>query len=612
MSYSALKQIIDQNITTNGRMDITGAKLNSVLKEMVTSLGESGFQFVAKANPTDNPGTPEQKVWYLASTAGTYTNFGNIQVAEGEVVILTYDGSWHKIVTGAATAAEVTQLGQEVNMININTNGLKASKNLVAGTTYWLNIPGVFKAGDVLDITITLGSTVALTVDGFILFIDNVNTHIDLAKNATTRVTLPTDGSVIQCYLYGNRITTGGTCDVQVIAPYSKIELGISELRGTDTQIINYLGSSFSEGTPSVDSEKAGYYINNYGQLSSNVNYNVYQGVTLPAKTKIVFNSYGAAGVVCALSSYKSGSGLSTRYNILVMCDSTINKTYEYSNFSNDAIVVYICSERNTPISYSLFGLGIYLEIGDLSKLQTLEKGNLVGAINEIASGGTANPVDYNGGDIGVFKKGLCIGDSLTAGTFNYYAGGSNLNYLDDPDYSYPAKLSEMLGIEITNLGQGGVTSDEWYTSHQNDDLSGYDFAIIQLGVNDYSRYGGWTQASIDGFTDIITKLQTENNNIKIFVATIIPATSYGGRAAISQGIRDLVEDLNDPNVILIDMAVYSRVGSDSAYNCGHLSAYGYWLIAKEYRNYISWYINNNKSVFQQVQFIGTSYYYQN
>lgn len=147
MSYSALKQIIDQNITTNGRMDITGAKLNGVLKSMVTSLGESGFQFVAKANPTDNPGTPEQKVWYLASTAGTYTNFGNIQVAEGEVVILTYDGSWHKIVTGAATAAEVTQLGHEVGDLENKTESVSGEH--------------IFQAEDMIQIFDENGNKVA-------------------------------------------------------------------------------------------------------------------------------------------------------------------------------------------------------------------------------------------------------------------------------------------------------------------------------------------------------------------------------------------------------------------------------------------------------------------
>lgn len=48
------------------------------------------------AEPTTNPPTPTTKVFYIATKAGTYTNFGNIAVTEG-ITILKYDGSdWSK------------------------------------------------------------------------------------------------------------------------------------------------------------------------------------------------------------------------------------------------------------------------------------------------------------------------------------------------------------------------------------------------------------------------------------------------------------------------------------------------------------------------------------
>lgn len=223
----------------------------------------------------------------------------------------------------------------------------------------------------------------------------------------------------------------------------------------------------------------------------------------------------------------------------------------------------------------------------------------------------SSEPTDFNGQDIRIFTSGICVGDSMTAGTFNYSDDGDGASgYVDIPKHSYPTKLSEMLGITLTNKGVGGYTSVQWYEAMQNVDLSGNDFAIIQLGINDQSVYGGWTNASKTAFTNIINKLKSENEGIKIYVATIIPAINYGGRSAISQGIRDLVAELDDDNVILLDMALYSHVGDNVAYESGHLSAYGYFVLAQDYFKYISWHIANNKMLYRKVQFIGTNYQY--
>lgn len=221
------------------------------------------------------------------------------------------------------------------------------------------------------------------------------------------------------------------------------------------------------------------------------------------------------------------------------------------------------------------------------------------------------NPCDYNGDEIRVFRKGLCIGDSLTEGVFNYVEGNET-KYLTDKTKSYPSKLSMISNIDITNLGHGGLTSSEWYDIEKDSNLSGYDFCIIQLGVNDAIRYSGWTDTSMTAFTNIINKVKTENNNIKIYVATIMPAKSYNGVNidSVSEGIRNFVLSLNDNNVILLDMAIYAHTKDSDAYNCGHLSELGYYRLAKDYSNYISYHISKNLTQYQSVQFIGTNYIY--
>ena len=76
-----------------------------------------GYLYAGIATPATDPQTANitQRVFYRAVEPGTYTNFGGIVVNSGEVVNLKFDGSsWSKEVTGEASAASVTELGQQV------------------------------------------------------------------------------------------------------------------------------------------------------------------------------------------------------------------------------------------------------------------------------------------------------------------------------------------------------------------------------------------------------------------------------------------------------------------------------------------------------------------
>lgn len=90
--YTELKALINQYIKTNGRLNISASILNGILTEMVNSLG-TGFQFMGVALPSTNPGTPDQKEYYLAGP-GTYPNFGNLVVPENKVALFIYQDTW--------------------------------------------------------------------------------------------------------------------------------------------------------------------------------------------------------------------------------------------------------------------------------------------------------------------------------------------------------------------------------------------------------------------------------------------------------------------------------------------------------------------------------------
>ena len=284
--------------------------------------------------------------------------------------------------------------------------------------------------------------------------------------------------------------------------------------------------------------------------------------------------------------------------------------SYDYSTFGKLYLTVNLRFNQTTPMKITLTGN----EHGDVIKTRikddaiiNLELNNLSDELQSLIINGSTYPTLYNGKEISVFNKGVAIGDSLTAGVFNTHDG-----YITNAAYSYPTKLKQISGVDMTNLGNGGKTSVQWYTDHENDDLSGYQFAIIQLGVNDAGVYHEWSQESETAFTNIINKLLNENNGIFVFVSTIIPAVSYSGEYydAVSEGIRELVETLNNDHVILLDLAEYGNTGDKVGYNNGHLSALGYERLALDYISYISYVISQNLTLFRNVQFIGTNHVY--
>lgn len=222
---------------------------------------------------------------------------------------------------------------------------------------------------------------------------------------------------------------------------------------------------------------------------------------------------------------------------------------------------------------------------------------------------------DYRGNDISTFNSILCIGDSLTYGGFNADGVDADAGIAALADkYSYPTYLEKLTGVNVDKLATSGVTSVAWWNLYQNEDTSGHDAAIIQLGVNDASpsKLNGWTQASITAFTDIINKLKSENNGIKIFVATTVPAPAFRGTTIneVNTGIRALVSDLNDPNVILADINTYGHTADSIGYDAGHLTAYGYNRLAMDYVSLISYIMSVDMANFRFIHFIGTEYTY--
>jgi lysophospholipase L1-like esterase len=248
-------------------------------------------------------------------------------------------------------------------------------------------------------------------------------------------------------------------------------------------------------------------------------------------------------------------------------------------------------------------------------------------------------PTTYGGTEMSMFSRGICIGDSVTEGSFDSNEGGAVIK-----KFSYPRILQRLSGVEIVNAGIAGATSKTWYEASLNSDpqwgkwlnyewvwntnppagandvvsssldLSGFDFAVIHLGINDLGLAG---TSSIDDIltnyetyiNKIITALTTANKDIRIFLATIIPTyatptnTNY---KLLNEKIKTITTYSN--HTYLLDLNTYSDCEIEGEYNVIHPTALGYHKIATEIYSYIGYIVHENLNEFRTVQFIGTDH----
>lgn len=103
-NLATLKAAIDQAIYQNNQHAITGDALNTILNSIVDTLG-TGYRYAGVATPSANPGTVDNRIFYLATAAGTYTNFGGAVLDGKALHVLYYDTTWHNIALDVPTSA---------------------------------------------------------------------------------------------------------------------------------------------------------------------------------------------------------------------------------------------------------------------------------------------------------------------------------------------------------------------------------------------------------------------------------------------------------------------------------------------------------------------------
>ena len=187
-NWSDLKSSVASIIKTNGAKEITGQLLQNVLNNIISNVGLNST-FAGIATPETNPGTPDGNVFYLATTAGTYSNFNGIVIEAGEAVILEWKGSWVKKDSGFATHEKLTETGREmclngvlnnsgtIRFLENNPNGtIRYNYNLCKNKEYKISM--IPNNGEIFAYIILYnidGTKKSILTEGFISFMPTVD-----------------------------------------------------------------------------------------------------------------------------------------------------------------------------------------------------------------------------------------------------------------------------------------------------------------------------------------------------------------------------------------------------------------------------------------------------
>lgn len=149
-----LKNAIAQVIKTNGNQEITGQVLQNTLNSIISSIG-SNATFAGIAIPTTSPGTPDQNVFYFAVQAGTYVNFGGLEIKGGfNIIKNNTSGNWvlsnvYELVEelGDSETAVISQKAVTTELVQLRSGLNDVAQIPIKQVGYWSNVLNRYIAG---------------------------------------------------------------------------------------------------------------------------------------------------------------------------------------------------------------------------------------------------------------------------------------------------------------------------------------------------------------------------------------------------------------------------------------------------------------------------------
>lgn len=327
-SIANLKQNIDDNIYQNTAKEITGGKMNTVLQNIVDTLTKNGFKYLGIANPTTNPGIPDQDVYYWAFEPGIYSNFNGYELFDGELVIFKYHTNWQADVIDIVNDLLFRYKSEPISRISrLTGKRFDSSGNIVDQSYFAIDLFSV-QAGDIYKL---VGTTISPT-NSYEYVIYNSTT----TQNSTTAIVV--GPSMVEDFTADLKIPTGGV--ILAVQSYVSNEKIVTTKYKSIFTYIDQLANSLSDEIETTDEELFGEHLIGVSATRENGYHIRYNG-------EIMANEYG--------SIYRIAVNAGEKYRITQANQIGSTGQYTYAVYSNSTpntdSLLLIGPEFNSPMT---------------------------------------------------------------------------------------------------------------------------------------------------------------------------------------------------------------------------------------------------------------------
>lgn len=496
-TYEDLKAAIQQVIRINGNNEITGALLQQTLLSIVNSVGANAA-FAGIATPNTNPGTADQNVFYLAIEEGIYANFGGIEIAEGEAVILSNKtGNWTKTISGFSTL-------EGFNLLNTKTADNVAWENVSTSGEY-ISYASAYVNQELFSVargTLKAGQTLKIYAAGY----EQNVAMIAVQSGDTYSAKVISIDSTTRQYFWQNTSLE----DVQIAVSYWT-RFGL--VAYVDNGYKPLVNMSYGEITNNYYIDYTTGNIIGFNGLKY-ITFGVVPGMRLIYKYKVdVLDARGLAFYDSKNNFIQGYQTTAEQQNIIVpenavICRATVN--------NKEDVVIYAYNQA----------------IADLKK--SIENQN--STINILTA----------------FDNLVCVGDSLTYSQVYTSQNGSR-----QARVTYPEALARLCGNEQTTLARAGASASSCWAEFGGQVVAKENgLAIIYLGTNlgitdtlDADVVGtepdNWADNNIGDYCRFVNKFQTLGYKVLLLNIWATSGTGNANLLNTQNAIRHIAERFN-------------------------------------------------------------------
>ena len=547
-NYANILAEIVAAVYTNDNEEITGAALQQVLLDMVGTLG-AGYQYKGVAATNQNPGTIDQRVFYLAAP-GTYTNFGNNTVPEGKIGILAYDSGW----TLSLVDIGVAQLLSDVygsRAVSINVAGITSCGGRIMDTGKWSTSDNNNYYGGLVDITayrgrrVTIvpdnGGSCALVKSGF-----SAGDDVEFATgwsaydllDATKTYTIPDDAVYLYVYLYSNG-TSYRPQSITILATDSllqdvaDLQVAVTDLaalvaqagtvkKTVDVAAIQSCGSRITAENTWADTSVSNYY-------GGMVSVSAFRGMPY----KIVSGGGGSYAFVKSGVSLGNAVDYATGWSAYELLPSGTTAT---GTVPSDALYLYVYLYSNGT-SYRPQSIEFFMPIEDA--IAQLEQ--------QIAQAGAGFSLSLFEWNIGHFSGGVSKNSTITASDYLQKVDAFRaLLSSEHPDLYGIVEYSEVFGKNTQGVDVD--TKDEIFNFMQTV------FESSQMNYACYALFGAPNiplyNVQINDFDCLANETITHTTAVTAQDYRYISADLYAFGVTVKLVVTHLAFDSNRPGVL--------------------------------------------------------------